>query len=114
MFPTSQVFVVAFCIILLCYVAHLIGKGRLLLKYSLLWIGLAVILVICAVFPDAIFLFANSFGFETPSNFIFFLGLFCLMAIVLSLSVIVSRQALRIKNLTQRIALLEFDQHCKD
>lgn len=111
-----QALVIAFCIVLLFYVVHLVASDRLLLKYSLLWFFLALLLLVAAVFPDALFSLAFLFGFETPSNFIFFLGLFCLMAIALSLSVIVSRQATRIKNLTQRMALLDFDRRrdCPD
>lgn len=108
-----QALVVVFCIILLFYVVHLVASDRLLLKYSLLWFFLALLLLVAAIFPEALFSLAFLSGFETPANFIFFLGLFCLMAIALSLSVIVSRQATRIKNLTQRLALLEFDQRCE-
>lgn len=107
----SQVLVIAFCIVLFCYVVHLVARDRLLLKYSLLWFFLAAILLVAALFPNVLFSLSSLLGFEAPSNFIFFLGLFCLMAIALSHSVIVSRQALRIKNLTQRIALLEFELH---
>ncbi|OUN46640.1 hypothetical protein B5G20_06655 [Collinsella sp. An7] len=106
-----QVIVIVFCVALTCYVFRLVAKEQLLLKYSLLWLVLAVALLVSAVFPDALFTLSNVLGFETPSNFIFFVGLFCLLAIALSLSVIASKQTIKIKNLTQRIALLEFDEN---
>lgn len=105
-----QIIVIAFCIALAAYVLHLVAKERLLLKYSLLWLLLVIVLLLGSVFPEALFSLSNVMGFETPSNFVFFLGLFCLLAIVLSLSVIASKQTLKIKNLTQRIALLEYDE----
>jgi len=48
-------------------------------------------------------------GFATPSNFIFVLGFVFVILIMLSLSLIASKQADAIKNLTQRVALLEKD-----
>ena len=105
-----RVFVVLFCVVLFLYVLRLVAREKLLLKYSLLWLALAIILLVFALFPRALFSLAYMFGFETPANFIFFVGLFCLMAITLSLTVIVSKQTLKIKNLTQRISLIEYDQ----
>ena len=102
-----RVCVTLFCGALLFYVVHLVAKERLLLRYSLLWLGLAFVLLACALFPDGIISLSTALGFETASNFIFFVGLFCLMAISLSLSVIASGQSKKIKELAQRVALVE-------
>lgn len=102
-----RVFVVVFCVLLLTYVCHLVSREKLLLKYSLLWLALGVALFIAALFPKGLFELSTLFGFENASNFIFFLGLFILLLISLSLSVIVSKQTIMIKNLTQRIAIDE-------
>ena len=56
--------------------------------------------------PQPLYSISSFLGFETPSNFIFFIGLFFLLAISLSLSSIASKQALMIKNLVQEQALL--------
>lgn len=114
MAPILRVCIVAFCIVLFIYVIRLVSEGKLLLKYSLLWLALTAALLISAFFPDGIIFLSKVLGFVTAANFIFFIGLFCLMAIALSLSVIVSRQALRIKDLTQRIALDEYDSEKND
>lgn len=104
-----QLLAIVLCLLFLVYVVRLVAKERLLLKYSLLWLLLAVVVLVVACFPRISYWLSGLLGFITPSNFIFFVGLFCLMAIALSLSVIVSRQTLRIKDLTQRIALLEHE-----
>ena len=104
-----QAFVAIVCVVLLWFVVRLVARGSLLLKYSLLWILLGVAALICALFPQCLFALSSLFGFASPSNFIFFIGLFCLLAIALSLSVIVSRQTVKIKNLTQRLALIEHE-----
>ena len=104
-----QVVVAAFCVLMLGYVVVLVARERLLLKYSLLWLVLCIVLLLVALFPQALFGLSAALGFETPVNFIYFIGFFCLMAIVLSLSVITSRQTMKIKNLTQRIAIVEYE-----
>ena len=103
-----RISVAIFCVFLAAYVLYLVSKGRLLLKYSLLWLSLALILLLSAAFPDGVIYLAHVFGFEMTANFIFFIGLFCLMAIALSLTVIVSKQAKRISVLTQKLALVDY------
>ena len=98
--------VMIICVVLALYIFHLVSKGKLLLKYSLLWLSLALILLLCAAFPSGVVFLAHIFGFEMTANFIYFIGMFCLM--VIALTVIVSKQAKRINSLVQRLALLEY------
>ena len=93
-------------VLLFCYVLRLVSRRKILLGYSLLWFLLALILIICPLFPEPIFQLAHLFGIELPSNFIFLLAIICLLAICLSLSVIASRQTAYQKTLVQEVALL--------
>ena len=97
-----QIVAIVLCVAFFAYVVHLVARERLLLKYSLLWIAI----LLCALFPQPLYSISSLLGFETPSNFIFFIGLFFLLAISLSLSSIASKQAIMIKNLVQEQALL--------
>ena len=100
--------VVALCSILFAAAVCIqVAKGRLLLKYSLLWLGLALIACLCAIFPAPLFSFVHLLGFNVASNFVFFVALFFFMVIALSLSIIVSKQQTRTKTLVQELALLE-------
>lgn len=103
-------FVAILCLLLFIIVIRLVAKERMLLKYSLLWLFLAVTLFCSALFPEVVFSISAAFGFITPVNFIFLIGLFCLLAISLSLSVVVSRQTIAIKNLVQKLALIEYEK----
>lgn len=107
-----QIITIILCIAFFAYVVHLVAQEKLLLKYSLLWMALTVAILLCALFPLPLYQASSLLGFETPSNFIFFIGLFFLLAISLSLSLIVSKQASKIKNLVQEQALLtkRFDE----
>lgn len=102
------------CLLLAVYVIHLVKHERLQLRYSLLWLVLAFTMLLCALFPKPIFNIATILGFEAPASFIFFAGLILLLLISLSLSSIVSKQMIAIKNLTQRIALLEHELNNKN
>lgn len=91
----------------LLYVVRLVSKGKLLLKYSLLWIFLCSVVLICDLFPSIVYFVSDAVGFVTPSNFTFLVAIVLLLMICLSLSVAVSRHVMAVKNLTQRVALLE-------
>lgn len=94
---------------LLLYVCSLVSKGRLLLKYSLLWIFLCCLALLSLLVPDLVYCISNWLGFITASNFVLVIAIVLLLLISLSLSIAISRLVLAIKNLTQRIALLEKD-----
>lgn len=96
-----------FCLALACYIVILVKNDKLQLRYSLVWLAMACIVLLCAIFPQPLFDLAHMFGFQVGSNFLFFIGLFFLLCICLSLTSIVSKQQSAIKNLSQRIAILE-------
>ena len=93
----------------LVYVLRLVSKGKLLLKYALLWMFLSVTALICDIWPQIIYAVSGAIGFISPSNFILLGAAMILLAISLSLSVAVSRHVLAVKNLTQRVAILEVE-----
>lgn len=104
-----QCLCIALSLSLLIYVLYLVKRDKLQLRYSLLWLFLAVSVFFCSLIPSMLFELSQSLGFETPSNFIFFCAALVLLLISLGLSSIVSRQMISIKNLTQKIALLEHE-----
>jgi len=85
----------------------LMKKGRMSLKYSLLWFASGIVLLICALFPQVIRFFTNLLGIYSETNAVFFLGVCFLLLIILSLTSIVSGQTERIRTLTQTQAMLE-------
>ena len=106
--------VITACLVLLCFVLRLVLKDSLQLKYSLLWIVLALVLLVCGLFPQPLYFISSLFGFQTPANFVFVLGFLFLICIVLSMACLSSKQSSAIANLTQRIALLEKELESKN
>lgn len=90
-------------------ILFLLKRGRLSIKYSLLWLFAVLIMLFMTLFPDLVFSAAGLFGIINGLNFIWFAqGLFVLL-ILLSLTVIVSGFKNHIIRLTQTIARLEKD-----
>ena len=103
----TQVLAAIFAVVFFVYVICLVSKGKLSLRYSFFWLALSVAILIAAIFPGFIGAVGELFGFVLTTNFVFFLGLFLLLAFSLMLSVVATKQAASIKNLTQRLAIVE-------
>lgn len=114
MFSPLGIAVIVFAIALVVGVVYQVAKGRLLLRYSFLWLFLALVALLCALFPEPLFSLAYFLGFNVASNFVLFVAIFLLLLICLSLSVIVSKQQEKIKNLVQDVALLKNEIEEKD
>ena len=104
-----RITIILVCVFFMLLIFRQVNLGKLLLRYSLLWLALAILALLVAIFPEPVFSLAAFLGFNTPSNFIFFTVLFFNMVICLSLSVVVSRQSSKLKTSVQSIALLEHE-----
>lgn len=84
-----------------------LAKGRLSLKYSLIWILLVATLIFIIIFPQSVTVLSRLIGIKTPVNAVFVVIILFVLLILLSLTSIISLQTFRIKTLAQRISLLE-------
>ena len=89
-----RVGIIAACLLLAVFVLRLVLKDKLQLKYSLLWLGLVLALLVCALFPKPLYVISSFFGFATLSNFIFVVGFFCYVLFFLWAACRASRQQL--------------------
>lgn len=104
-----RVTIIIVCLVFLALVIKWVSRERLQLRYSLLWLVSAIVMLVFAVFPEVVFAISGVFGFRQPSNFIFTIGLLLLLLIALGLSMTVSWQARYIRRLVQKVAILESD-----
>lgn len=102
-----HIVLVASAVLFLLVVLRLVSQGKLLLKYSLLWLVLGVVALIIALFPSVAGSLSHALGFGLTSNFVFFVVLALLGVICMALTVIVSWQARDIRSLVQQMALLK-------
>ncbi len=102
-----RVLAALFLVVFLYYVVKLVRKGRLRLRYSVLWLFLGAAALLVDAFPNLLYWASGVIGFAAPSNLLLVVAVAVLLAICLSLSVSVSRSVVAIRNLTQRTAILE-------
>lgn len=79
-------------VVFFVYVIRLVSKGKLSLRYFFFWLSLSVVILIAAISPGFIGAIGELFGFVPTTHFVFFLGLFLLLAFSLMLSVVVTKQ----------------------
>lgn len=95
--------VIAYFIIILVF----LKKKSLSLKYTLLWLLAGVVLGIMVVWPELLAWFIHLLGIVDNMNGLFILCIAFVIMILMSLTSIVSKQAEKIKNLTQTISKME-------
>lgn len=102
-----QIIIAVIIIIGILYIAGLIRKNRLELKYALSWLVAAVLVLVLDCFPLLMEKAADILGIASPVNMMFFMGFLFSLVIILTLTVTVSIAASSVKRLTQKAALLE-------
>ena len=102
-----QIFLIIGTLFFLFLILYFLMKHKLDLRYTLIWFVFAVFLLILAVFPDIAGVLAKLVGIATPINMIYLLAFVFALLIILSLTMIVSQQTVRIKRLAQKMALME-------
>ena len=86
---------------------QLLRRGRIPVKFSILWFIVAVILLVVGIFPNFIVLISTRIGFISMSNMLVVILIFLLFAMCIALTVIVSGQATKITLLIQEVSMLK-------
>ena len=89
------------------YSVRKIRKGKMSLNLSLLWLGVSLVLVVIAIFPEIAFRLAGLAGIETPVNMVFLFFSFFSIAFFIYLTNVISKEDRINRRLSQRVALLE-------
>ena len=88
-------------------IVNLVAKKILSLKYSLLWLASCVVLALLVLFPKILLVITRILQIELPINALFLACFIVILLILLSLTVITSKQTNRIRILVQDNALME-------
>ena len=102
-----QLYMILGAVILLAVIFCLLKRGLMSVKYSLLWLRLAVCLVTAAAVPYTVFVLRDLLDIQMPVNLIFLLMFCFVLVVLLSLSVAITQLAEKCKRLTQANAILE-------
>ncbi|WP_416828558.1 DUF2304 domain-containing protein [Ectobacillus polymachus] len=88
---------------------NLLRKEKMELKYVLVWFAVLIGIAIVCLFPSIIDSVSSLLGIETPMNSLFFFGFIFVSCLLFSISVTISKLSVRVKELTQKVALYQFE-----
>ena len=97
----------AAAILLLFVVFELIRSRRLQERYALLWLLTGVVVLILALWRDALGKLSDAVGIAYPPSALFVLTGFFVLVLLLHYSTVISRLSDQNRILAQRLALLE-------
>lgn len=102
--PYALALVFSFLILLLIFIR--LRNSRMNERYATWWIVIAVVLIICSVFPGSISWAARVAKITVPLNLVFFLAGVVVLLLSLQFSVDLSHASERRRRLAEEIALL--------
>lgn len=103
---STQIFVIALGIVMLLFILNMVRRKHLREQYSLLWILSAVVLVLSAVFIDAVDRLAHAIGIYYPPAFLFLVAIMLVLTLQFHFSTVISSLREQNKQLTQDLGLL--------
>lgn len=108
-----QIIIAIIIIVALGVIVNMIRKKALELRYALAWLLVGIGVLLFDLFPQTMEWIAKFMGIEIPVNMLFFMGFCFSLIIIFTLTVAISRMSIRIKNLSQELALYEKRQEEK-
>jgi len=94
---------------LFVFFIYMLRRKKLDIKYCLIWLfSLLGVAVFCA-FPGLLDSLSELLGIGVPVNTLFLVCIAFLSCICISLTIVVSRLSFLLRQLTQNIALMEFE-----
>ena len=108
MIPTTLRIVLSVAVI--CYfiiILYYLKKRMLELRYTLIWLAAGLCMGIMVFFPSLLIDFVHLLGIESNMNGLFILCFAFIIAILMMLTAIVSRFAMKVRTLIQEISMLE-------
>ncbi len=102
-----QLAVFSVSILLYLIISFILLKGRISLKYALVWFVPSTVIFLLAIIPDVFYQLGKMLGFQTLSSLIVGILLVLLIFICISLTIIVSGQKVKITLLIQEVSMLK-------
>lgn len=97
-------------IAVVCYfilILHYLKNKMLELRYTLLWLMAGAVMAVMIFFPEILLRFVRILGIESNMNGLYVLCFAFIIAILMTLTSIVSRQQMKIRVLIQENSMLE-------
>jgi len=102
-----QLILIIFTLIFGIFIIIVTHKKKLSFKYTLMWLFLDFITLLCAIFPQMIIVITKLLHIETPVNAIFLMYIFIIIVTIFYISIGFSKCMEKTIALVQENALLE-------
>lgn len=102
-----KIILLAALVLIFVLLTRRVRKRQLDLRYTLSWYFLGAALMLLVLFPRLLTYAAHLIGIFDPMNMLFFCGFVFALGIIYTLTGAVSKQANEIRDLTQRMGLME-------
>ena len=102
-----QIVAITAAVGLLLFVLELVRRRSLMERYALLWVFSAVVILVLAIWDEALGAVARQLGIVSAPNALFFVALAFVLLLLLHFSAAMSRLTDQSKVLAQRQAILE-------
>lgn len=98
---------------LIAFLLHSIRKTKMGIDDSIFWLGFSLLILIMSIFPEIPSWLSNVIGFMSPVNFVFLFFIFVLIIRDFLSNRRISQLEIRVKELTQQIALDRLDHYMR-
>lgn len=107
MTPRQQAFALAVSFALLVFIVDMVRRRKLREEYSWLWIVTGVVIFVLSIWYSALLFITRLIGAIAPVSTLFLFGILFLVVISIHYSMKVSTLTTQVKNLAQRLALVD-------
>lgn len=102
-----MIVLIVFSAMLVVLISLLIVKGKVPIKYSLLWYAFAILVLAVGIFPEFFGMLGRLIGFNIMSDLVVGIILVVLILLNIALTVMIASQRRRINLVSQEVALLK-------
>ena len=103
----QKIFALLTSFLLFIIIIYLVKKGKLREEYSWLWLLTSLVILTLVIWYDLLLLLTKLIGAVLPTTTLFIFGIIFLVLIILHFTIKISALTNQIKNLAQKISLLE-------
>ena len=93
--------------ILFGLIVFLLRRNSMVIKYSIMWMVLPLIMILMVIFSEPLAVLAHLLGFNLLSNFVMVVVGGCLLLYSFALTIMINTRRNQIASLTQEVAILK-------
>ena len=106
----QKIFAIIASLSIFVVIVYLVKKGKLKEEYSWLWLLTGAVILLLVVWYDLLLLLTDLIGAVTATTTLFIFGIVFLMLITLHFAIKISSLSDQVKNLAQKLSLLEAEK----